>query len=63
MQTVSQGSREARQPWALLSNRFAVLLLRALTCSEVPLVCDCWFGESHNHRLKSVRLTLLLSQC
>jgi len=29
MQTVSQGSREARQPWAMLRNRFAVLTERS----------------------------------
>ncbi len=30
-----QGSREARQPWAVLHNRCAVLRLKSAACSEV----------------------------
>ena len=33
-----QGSREARQPWAVFRNRFAVMLCRTRTCSELLLV-------------------------
>ena len=40
LELLSQGSREARQPWALLLNRFAVeRLFKRRSAARVRLVC------------------------